>query len=204
MSVSMLNSREFTCDVKLFDNVTTKSLIIKNICQRPTMGDSDEERSLELLTNKQSSPKGRVVTKSSTSKVQRDVSEVAAASQKGTAHADESDDRAEVQKVDVAALLNEVKILRKRELCHKRIITKLQFKLTTVKAIVRSYRTKFKSVRTLAMAGITRDEMHIEMAESRLECGAIKDEVKSDVEDEQAHNKVDYSYIDNEIFDTDL
>ena len=54
------------------------------------------------------------------------------------------------------------------------------------------------------MDGITRDEMHIEMADSRLESGAIKVEIKLDVDNDKPHNKAGYSYIDNEIFDNEL
>ena len=71
----------------------------------------------------------------------------------------------------------------------------------TLQAIVRKYRNKFQSVRTLSMAGIAREDMLFEYTDARIEFGE-EDEVKTvepDCEDQNAHNQVAYSYIDNEL-----
>ena len=73
-----------------------------------------------------------------------------------------------------------------------------------LKAIVRSYRAKAKKVRTLAMAGITREDVMFEDLNDKVGRGKVKDlPVTSDTEDEAECNKVRYSYIDNELFEYD-
>ena len=70
---------------------------------------------------------------------------------------------------------------------------------------MRQYRNKFKSVRTLAMAGIERDDCLMKWCNARVENGDINvtTEIKSDEEDNREHNKVAYLYIDNELFNNE-
>ena len=55
------------------------------------------------------------------------------------------------------------------------------------------------------MAGIKRDDCLMEWCNARVENGDINatTEIKSDEEDDREHNKVAYSYIDNELFNNE-
>ena len=97
-------------------------------------------------------------------------------------------------------LRREVKRYQQKEAWYKRELTKAKFELTTFQAIVRQYRSKAKNIRKLAMASIQREDMLFEYADAKIESGKAPKEVKSDSEDDKNCNKVDYSYIDNELF----
>ena len=72
----------------------------------------------------------------------------------------------------------------------------------TFQAIIRQYRCKLKKIRKLAMAGISREDNLLEYANGKVEDGHLLENItmKSDVEDEHERNRVEYSYIDNELF----
>ena len=68
---------------------------------------------------------------------------------------------------------------------------------------MRQYRAKAKKARALAMAGIDRENYLLEGANANLERGLVlTTEVESDVEDQADNNRVFYSYIDNELFNS--
>ena len=93
---------------------------------------------------------------------------------------------------------------KRREAAYKRTILQNEFELKHLQAIVRSYRNKAKKMRSIAMAGIAREDMVWELAEYKIEVGKVtNDTVKSDDEDENERNKLYYSYIDNELFNTE-
>ena len=93
---------------------------------------------------------------------------------------------------------------KRREAAYKRTILQNEFELKHLQAIVRSYRTKAKKMRSISMAGIAREDMVWELAEYKMEVGKVtNDTVKSDDEDENERNKLYYSYIDNELFNTE-
>ena len=106
--------------------------------------------------------------------------------------------------VSVSSMKKEIKRLRNNETLYKHKIQKLQFELETFKAVAESYRNKFKSVRTLSMAGITRDDMYMEMADAKLEEGELPSKVRSDVEDDEPQNQVKYSYVELDDFKHEL
>ena len=97
-------------------------------------------------------------------------------------------------------LRRQLKRYQQKEVWYKRELCKMKFELTTFQAIVRQYRCKAKNIRKLAMASIQRQDMLFEYADAKLESGKAPKEVKSDNEDDKECNKVDYSYIDNELF----
>ena len=92
------------------------------------------------------------------------------------------------------------KELSKKEATHKQLHM-LEFKILHLKAIIWSYRTKAKKMRSLAMAGITREDVILEDANGKFERGKLEEDcVSSDDEDNDRNNQVQYSYIDNQLF----
>ena len=93
-------------------------------------------------------------------------------------------------------------LARERE--YKNSLTQRDSEICHLKAIVRQYRAKAKKARALAMAGLEREDYLLEGANAEYERGCVmKTEVESDVEDGADNNKVFYSYIDNELFNTE-
>ena len=91
--------------------------------------------------------------------------------------------------------------IRKREEALKSEILQLQHECACHAAVCRQYRTKFKKVRSLAMAAIAREDNIIEDSNEAYEYGGISGEkAESDNEDTKIENKVSYTYIDNELF----
>ena len=72
------------------------------------------------------------------------------------------------------------------------------FHIEVQNATIRQYHTKVVRMKQLATAACARDEMISEIANARLESGSVTVGTKqlSDSEDEHAHNKVEYSYIE--------
>ena len=54
------------------------------------------------------------------------------------------------------------------------------------------------------MAGIDRDDILMEHAESCIERNILPDNVQSDAEDDLSNNQISYSYTDNELFKNEL
>ena len=89
----------------------------------------------------------------------------------------------------------------RKEAVLKRELKQKDQEIEYYKATFCQYRCKFQKVRNLSMAGIARDDMINESANADMECGISREgEVKSDPEDDDKGNKVEYSYIDNELF----
>ena len=101
-------------------------------------------------------------------------------------------------------LQKELSRTQEREMRLKNELAAAQYSVLSLQAIVRQYRTKFKKVRTVAMAGIARDDMLMEWCSSKMKYGEMGDSVKSDNEDDRDNNKVAYSYIDNEQFNNEI
>ena len=75
------------------------------------------------------------------------------------------------------------------------------YEIESLKVIVRQYRTKMKKIRTPAMAGIGKDEILMERVNNHIESGSIfLGRLKIDPEDDDDTKKVEYWYIDNELF----
>ena len=91
-----------------------------------------------------------------------------------------------------------------RECEYKNQLLQKDNEISHLKAIVRQYRAKAKKARALAMAGIDRENYLLEGANANLERGLVlTTEVESDVEDQADNNRVFYSYIDNELFNSE-
>ena len=91
-----------------------------------------------------------------------------------------------------------------RECEYKNQLLQKDHEICYLKAIVRQYRAKAKKARALAMAGIDRENYLLEGANANLERGLVlTTEVESDVEDQADNNRVFYSYIDNELFNSE-
>ena len=59
-------------------------------------------------------------------------------------------------------------------------------------------------MRSLAMAGIAREDDLLKIANDKFKRGKFKDEcVNSDDEDDKPNNKVHYSYNDNDFFQSE-
>ena len=104
--------------------------------------------------------------------------------------------------------LNTSELYRKyieNKVAYERELGEKEHEIHYLKAIIRQYRTKFKKVRTLIMAGIGKEDMLLESGNADYECGKLTSTlVDSDHEDSKDINKVDYSYIDNELFLNEL
>ena len=83
-------------------------------------------------------------------------------------------------------------------------LARTKFECTVFQAIVRQYRHKLKNIRLIAMAGIDRDDILMEHAESCIERNILPDNVQSDAEDDLSNNQISYSYTDNELFKNEL
>ena len=94
-------------------------------------------------------------------------------------------------------LRRELKLSKRKEVAYERQIRAMEFELSTFKAIVRQYRSKSKKVCNLAIASVTCEDRTVELRNLRLECELISVPLKSDSKDEEAHDRVSYSYIDN-------
>ena len=87
-----------------------------------------------------------------------------------------------------------------KESADTRALKMVKYELRCWQAILRQYRRKLQKVRTVAMAGLSRDDMTMELGNSMIERGCIETDVPSDREDNHPHNRTAYSYIDNELF----
>lgn len=103
------------------------------------------------------------------------------------------------------------KVLKKKLKVYETTVTEMkkeksaiQMDIISLKAIVRQYYNKSKNVCAIAMTGIACEDRNLEHENSKLENGDLVDDIKSDYENKYHHNKVSYSYIDNEIFNNEM
>ena len=97
----------------------------------------------------------------------------------------------------VRNLRKELKLSKRKEVAYQHDLRNMKFELSTFKAIVRQYHKKATKVCNLAMASVTCEDRTVKLGNSRLERDLVGVALKSNSEDEEAHNLVSYSYIDS-------